>query len=195
MSQRKRHKQVARKHGCDGARERIVAWHGWRVCASASPRGGPCHGSSPRVVHAAVRWTGMHRNLFVTLPIVHLFRLGKAERAADESFDPGPEIDVLTLDFLGVLLPHVMLLGSEMPLVGSPTVGGILRDAKRLQQLLQLQEDRVLPPSKHLGSHLPACTKPHISSSSEFSPRRTSSASERQISTSTCAGLKTASTA
>ena len=48
-----------------------------------------------------------------------------------------------------------MLLGSEMPLVGPPSVGVILRDAKGLQQLLQPQEDSVLPPSKHLRYHLP----------------------------------------
>src|SRR6516225_12131863 len=92
--------------------------------------------------------------------IVHLFRLGKAQRPTHSPLDTGPEneaspqqaagyqtegpcrgdtvvsppsslckvtseqaprnllIDVLTLDFLCVLLPHVMLLGLEMPLVG-----------------------------------------------------------------------------
>ncbi len=62
---------------------------------------------------------------------------------------------MLTLDFLGVLLPHVMLLGIDMPLVGSPSVGGILRDAKGLQQLLSLQEDSGLTPSTHRRSDLP----------------------------------------
>src|SRR5262245_15753838 len=54
--------------------------------------------------------------------IVHLFRLGKAKSATHEPLNPGPKIDVLALDFLGVFLPHVMLLGIEMPLVGSPAV-------------------------------------------------------------------------
>jgi len=63
--------------------------------------------------------------------IVHLFRLGKAQRPTHSPLDTGPEIDVLTLDFLCVLLPHVMLLGLEMPLVGPPAVGVILCDAKR----------------------------------------------------------------
>ena len=58
----------ALKHGFAGARALIVAGHGLRVCTSASPRGGPCHGSSPRVLHAEVLWTGLHSNLFVTLP-------------------------------------------------------------------------------------------------------------------------------
>ena len=64
--------------------------------------------------------------------IVHAFRLGKAQRATDEPLDPGPEIDVLALDFLGVLLAYVMLLGSEMPLISPPAVGVILGDAKGL---------------------------------------------------------------
>src|SRR5215831_21354722 len=65
---RKRNKKVAIKHGFEGARELILAWHGLRVCASASLLGGQCHFSSPRVLHSLVLWTGMPRNLFVTLP-------------------------------------------------------------------------------------------------------------------------------
>ena len=64
--------------------------------------------------------------------IVHLFRLGKAQGATNQPLDPGPEIDVLALDFLRVLLAYVMLLGSEMPLIGPPSVGIILGDAKGL---------------------------------------------------------------
>jgi len=64
--------------------------------------------------------------------IVHLFRLGKAQRATNQPLDPGPEIDVLALDFLRILLAHLMLLGSEMPLVGSPSVCVKPRDAKWL---------------------------------------------------------------
>jgi hypothetical protein len=62
---------------------------------------------------------------------------------------------VLPLDFLGILLSHVMLLGIEMSLVGPPAVSVILRDAKGLQQLLQPQEDSVLPPFTHRRSYLP----------------------------------------
>src|SRR5262245_2635727 len=39
----KRNKKVAIKHGFEGARELILAWNGWQVCASASPLGGQCH--------------------------------------------------------------------------------------------------------------------------------------------------------
>jgi hypothetical protein len=53
---------------------------------------------------------------------VHLFRLGKAQCATHEPLNPGPEIDVLALDFLRVLLAYVMLLWVDMPLVGAPAV-------------------------------------------------------------------------
>ena len=47
-----------------------------------------------------------------------------------------------------------MLLGREMPLVGSPAVGVKPRDAQRRQPLLKLQEDVVLAPSEHLRHDL-----------------------------------------
>jgi hypothetical protein len=87
--------------------------------------------------------------------IVHLFRLGKAKGATHESLNPGPEIDVLALDFLRILLAHVVLLGIDMPLVGSPSVRVKLRDAKGLQELLQLEEDGVFASSEHIRQHLP----------------------------------------
>jgi hypothetical protein len=43
--------------------------------------------------------------------IVHLFRLRKAKGATHEPLDPGPEIDVLALDFLRIFLAHVVFLG------------------------------------------------------------------------------------
>jgi hypothetical protein len=86
--------------------------------------------------------------------IVHLFRLGKAKGATHESLNPGPEIDVLALDFLRSLLAHVVLLGIDMPLVGSPAVRVKLRDAKGLQELLQLEEDGVFALSEHIRQYL-----------------------------------------
>jgi len=86
---------------------------------------------------------------------VHLFRLGKAQCATHEPLNPGPEIDVLALDFLRVLLAYVMLLWVDMPLVGAPAVRVKLRDAKGFQQLLQPQEDGVLTPAEHIRQHLP----------------------------------------
>jgi len=56
--------------------------------------------------------------------------LRKADRPAYQPLDPGPHIDVLALDLLGVCLPHRVLLGLYMPLVGPPAVGKIARDAK-----------------------------------------------------------------
>ena len=87
--------------------------------------------------------------------IVHPFRLGKAQRATHEPLNPGPEIDVLALDFLRILLAHVVLLGIDMPLVGSPAIRVKLRDAKGLQQLLEFQKHVILPSSEHIGQDLP----------------------------------------
>ena len=70
--------------------------------------------------------------------IVHALRLGKAQRTTHSPFDPGPQVDVLALDCLRILLAHLMLRGIEMPLVGPPPVCVKLRDAKGLQQLLEL---------------------------------------------------------
>src|SRR5215831_15317648 len=86
---------------------------------------------------------------------MHALRLGETYRATHSSFDPRPQIAVFALDFLRVLLAHLMLLGIEMSLVGPPAVGVKLRDATRCQQLLELQEDVVLSPAEHLRQHLP----------------------------------------
>ena len=48
-----------------------------------------------------------------------------------------------------------MLLGGEMPLVGAPAIGEKARDAKRFQQLFELQKDGILSPSKDVGQHVP----------------------------------------
>ena len=62
---------------------------------------------------------------------------------------------MLALDLLRVLLAYVMLLWVDMPLVGSPSVRVKFRDAKGLQELLQLEEDGVFAPSEHIRQHLP----------------------------------------
>src|SRR5215510_1384353 len=87
--------------------------------------------------------------------IMHVLRLGEAQRAADQPLDPGPQIDVFALDLLRVLLAHLMLLSIEMPLVGPPAVRVELCDAKGGQQLLELQKDVVLPSSEHIRQDLP----------------------------------------
>jgi hypothetical protein len=61
---------------------------------------------------------------------------------------------MFALDFLRVRFAHLMLLGFEMPLVGSPAVGVKLCDAKRGQQLLELEKNVVLPSSEHIGQDL-----------------------------------------
>jgi hypothetical protein len=74
--------------------------------------------------------------------VVHAFRLGKADRPAYQPLDPRAQVDVLALDLLGVCLPNRVLLGLHMPLVGTPAIGEIARDAKRLQQRFAFQKQR-----------------------------------------------------
>ena len=45
--------------------------------------------------------------------IVHVLRLGEAQRAAYKALDPGPEIDVFALNFLGVLLGPALVNGRK----------------------------------------------------------------------------------
>jgi hypothetical protein len=51
--------------------------------------------------------------------IVHMFGLRKANRPAHQPLDPGPQVDVLALDFLRVLFANGVLLGGDMALVGT----------------------------------------------------------------------------
>jgi len=67
---------------------------------------------------------------------VHRRRFGKANRATHETLDPGPQIDVFALNFLRMLLAHVMLRRVDMPLVRPPPIRVKVADSKRLQQRL-----------------------------------------------------------
>ena len=87
---------------------------------------------------------------------MHALRLGEAQRAADEPRAPGPQIDVFALDFLRIGLANPMLFGVDVPLVGPPPIRVIARDAKRLQQGLQLEKHGILAAPKDVGSHLAA---------------------------------------
>src|SRR5262245_34093150 len=48
-----------------------------------------------------------------------------------------------------------MLLGVDIPLVGTPSIGIEARDTKRLQQGLQVQKDPILALSKDISQHSP----------------------------------------
>jgi hypothetical protein len=64
--------------------------------------------------------------------VVHALCLRKTDRPAYQPLDPRAQVDMLTLDFLGICLPNRVLLRPHMPLVGTPPVGEIARDAKGL---------------------------------------------------------------
>jgi hypothetical protein len=86
--------------------------------------------------------------------VVHALCLRKTDRPAYPPLAPRAQGDMLALDVLGMCRPNRVLLCLHMPLVGTPTVGAIARDAQGLQPRLEFQKDRVLPSPKHLGSHL-----------------------------------------
>ena len=83
--------------------------------------------------------------------IVHRGRFRKANRATHETFDPRPQVDVLTLDSLGILLADFMLLGGNMALVCPPSIRVKSCDPKRLQETLKFKKNRILSIPKDLS--------------------------------------------
>jgi hypothetical protein len=64
--------------------------------------------------------------------IMHGRRFGKANRTTHETLDPGPQIDMFALDFLRVLLAHMMLLWIDVSFVSPPSIGVKSCDTKWL---------------------------------------------------------------
>ena len=60
------------------------------------------------------------------------FGLGKADRPADQSLDARPQLEVFTLDLLGMVLTNPMRVCVDVSLVSPPAIGIIARDAKEL---------------------------------------------------------------
>ncbi len=55
--------------------------------------------------------------------IVHRRRFRKANRATDEPFQPGAQIDVLAFDPLCMCFANRVLFGGDMALIGAPPIG------------------------------------------------------------------------
>jgi hypothetical protein len=53
---------------------------------------------------------------------MHRCRFGKTNRATHKALNPGPQIDVLALDFLRVLFTNGVLLWVDVPLVRPPSI-------------------------------------------------------------------------
>ena len=62
--------------------------------------------------------------------IVHGCRFGEANCTAYKALNASPQIDVLTLNFLDMLLTDHVLLRRDMSLVGPPAIRVKFRDAK-----------------------------------------------------------------
>jgi hypothetical protein len=87
--------------------------------------------------------------------IVHRRRFGKANGAPHEPLDPGAQIDVFAFDLLRMCFANRVLLGIDMALVGSPSVGIEAGDVKRRQELFQLEQHLILPSPKDIRQHGP----------------------------------------
>ena len=86
---------------------------------------------------------------------MHALRLGEAQCAADEPLNPRPQIEVFALDFLRVLLAHMMLLWVDVPLVRALPIGVKAGKTKRFHQGLELQKDGILAPPKDIRQYGP----------------------------------------
>jgi hypothetical protein len=87
--------------------------------------------------------------------IVHGCRFGEANSPAYKPLNSSPQIDVLALNFLGMLLAYDVLLRGDMPLVSTPSIRVKPCDTKGRQQVLEFQKDSILPPYKDRGQRLP----------------------------------------
>jgi hypothetical protein len=76
---------------------------------------------------------------------------GETDGTAHQPFNTSPQIDVFALDFLCVLLANPMLFGVNVPLVGTPPIRVIARNAKRLQERLQLEKHSILAAPEDVG--------------------------------------------
>jgi hypothetical protein len=83
--------------------------------------------------------------------VMHLDRLGKADRLAHEPLDPGPQRQVLPLYLLRVVLTRLVLSCVKVTGVGTPIVCIIARNAKWLQQRFELEKHVILATSEDIG--------------------------------------------
>ena len=68
--------------------------------------------------------------------VVHLDRCGKADRLTRQPLDPRASCQMFPRNLLGVALARLVRIRCEMTCVGTPIVGVIPYDPKRLQQRL-----------------------------------------------------------
>jgi hypothetical protein len=78
--------------------------------------------------------------------IMHPFSLGKTNRTAYQAFNPCPQPDMFALNFLCIVFTHPMLLGIEMALVSTPSIGVIpgLREAGKPEKVARCAAARKL---------------------------------------------------
>ena len=80
-------------------------------------------------------------------------RFGKANGAAHQPFDPGPQLDGLACDCVRIRLAHVMRRWGDRPLVRPPSIGVKPCDTTRRSARLSFEADGSLPPAKAIRYH------------------------------------------
>ena len=62
--------------------------------------------------------------------IMHQFGLRETDSFSCQTLDPSSQVQVFTLDFLGVALTNFMLVNIEMAFVSTPVIGIIVGDTE-----------------------------------------------------------------
>ena len=60
---------------------------------------------------------------------------------------------MLTLDFLGVPFARAMYVGSQVPGICPPMIGGVAGQSARLEQRFQLEKNVILAAAKDIGQY------------------------------------------
>jgi hypothetical protein len=81
------------------------------------------------------------------------FQLRKTNRFTCESLNPGSEIQILALNFLGITITDLMLVAVKMTLISAPIIGVITANPQRFQQGFQRFEHLILALAKHKRQH------------------------------------------
>jgi hypothetical protein len=84
---------------------------------------------------------------------MHLNRFRKAYGLARKTFDACSECQMLSLDFLCVLLAYFMFFGEKMTLISSPIICIKVENTKRCEKFFQLSKYGICMGPKYLRPH------------------------------------------
>ena len=88
---------------------------------------------------------------------MHLLKLGKADRFSGQTLDPGPEIQVFTLNLLGISLADYMLVLIQISFIGTPVIRIKTLNTKGFQECLELLKYRIFSLAKNISKNSVGC--------------------------------------